>query len=1099
MFKLKWKLLPVLVTLFLFNSAYAQSVKIDLSVKDESLRQLIKQIETKTDYTFMLDQTVDQSQKVTVDARQESLDVILKKAFAGKQINYEIVGKQIILKLPGVNQSNQSRKVNGTVKDQNGESVIGANVSVKGTTVGTITDVDGNFTLDVPDNAVILVSYIGYVPQEVKSGNKNLFNIILREDSQSLDEIVIVGYGTQKKVNLTGAVATVKGEDITKRPVINATNMLQGLMPGVQVTQSTGQPGSGTNIQIRGMGTFSGAGANPLVLIDGVEGDMNKLDPNVIESVSVLKDAASASIYGSRAANGVILVKTKDGGSKDGKISVSYNFNYGIHTPTKMLDLVTNSADYMEAYNTFRVNNNYGVALPEAMYSQEEIDKYRNATDRTLYPNYDWIGNFIKSAPTQMHNISVSGGDKTRYNLSLGYFNEKGTMEAFAYKRYNGQLNMVSDVSHRLKLGGNIAFSKGDRKEEISGTTNYFLCVTSQAPTYMPTLADGSGRYTWRAYEHEMCNWNPYYKLKEETKQIDEYNMSAQVWSDFEIIDGLHWNVKGAANYSTVQQSGFSAQNVCLLLYRDDTVRGYEQPSYLNKKNEQTFYTNLQTYLEYSKKIKLHEIGAMFGYSNEENRYNWLSGYRQNFSSPQTPEINAGSPTGQTNGGTSTSWAMQSLFGRVNYVFNDRYLFEANLRYDGTSRMASGNRWGVFPSFSAGWRLSEEKFMEPAKLWLNNLKIRASWGKLGNQNIGVYPYQAMLDFTGIYPFDDANLSQGVAQTKLNNKNIKWETTTTTNVGVDVTVFNKLSVTFEVYKKLTENILRQAQVNALVGLSAPTINSGSMQNVGFDLDIKWQDQINEGVLKGFTYGAGLVLGSFKNKLVKFGTWEDGNNVMREEGRPWNTFYLLQADGIFQSKEEIEAAPKQFGENTQPGMLRYKDVNKDGVIDNDDRVPMEKGVFPSCTYGFNLNAEWKGIDLYAFFQGVAGSKVYVTGWGIQPFQQGTAPTKDQLAKAWTPENKSKTHVMLGDPCSYNHPSTYLLQDNSYLRLKTLQVGYSFPQKWMSRIGLNKIRVYFSGDNLLTFTKYEGLDPERSGSGTFLAYPQNKVISFGCNIIY
>lgn len=313
----------------------------------------------------------------------------MRKAFAGKPISYEIVGKQIILKLPDVNQNNQSRKVNGTVKDQNGEPVIGANVSVKGTTVGTITDVDGNFTLDVPDNAVILVSYIGYVPQEVKSGNKNLFNIILREDSQSLDEIVIVGYGTQKKVNLTGAVATVKGEDITKRPVINATNMLQGLMPGVQVTQSTGQPGSGTNIQIRGMGTFSGAGANPLVLIDGVEGDMNKLDPNVIESVSVLKDAASASIYGSRAANGVILVKTKDGGSKDGKISVSYNFNYGIHTPTKMLDLVTNSADYMEAYNTFRVNNNYGVALPEAMYSQEEIDKYRNATDRTLYPNYD--------------------------------------------------------------------------------------------------------------------------------------------------------------------------------------------------------------------------------------------------------------------------------------------------------------------------------------------------------------------------------------------------------------------------------------------------------------------------------------------------------------------------------------------------------------------------------------------------------------------------------------------------------------------------------------------------------------------------------------
>lgn len=1083
----------------------SQNVRVTIKQTNAELEDVLNVIEKQTDYLFVYNKYVNVDRKVSVNLNKRPLEEVLKSLFAGTDIKYTVDGAYIILsaqkEIPGDAPpvSQQSRRITGVVKDTNGETIIGANVIEKGSTNGTVTDIDGRFGLAISEKAIIQVSYIGYVAQEITVGNLTDLSIVLKEDFQNLEEVVIVGYGTQKKLNLTGAVATVKGDDIIKRPVINAANMLQGLMPGVQITQATGQPGSSASIQIRGKGTYSDAGSNPLVLIDGVEGDMNKLDPNVIESVSVLKDAASASIYGSRAANGVILVKTKDGGSRDGKIVVSYNFNYGIHSPTKMLDLVTNSADYMEAFNTFRVNNNYGIALPEAMYPQEEIDKYRNATDRTLYPNYDWIGNFIESAPTQMHNISISGGDKTRYNLSLGYFDEKGTMEAFQYKRYNGQLNIVSDVNNRLRIGGNVAFNKGDRKEELSGATNYFLCLTSQAPTYMPTLADGSGRYTWRAYEFEMCNWNPYYKLKEETKRIDEYNLSAQVWSDFEVIDGLHWHVKGATNYSTVQQSSFSAQNIYLLLYRDDAVRGYDNTSYLNKKDEHTFYTNLQTYLQYSKKIKKHDIGAMLGYSNEENRYNWLSGRRQNFSSPLTPEINAGSPAGQTNEGTSEAWAMQSVFGRVNYAFNDRYLFEANLRYDGTSRMASGNRWGVFPSFSAGWRISEEKFMEPAKSWLNNLKLRGSWGKLGNQNIGVYPYQAMLEFTGVYPFDNSNLSQGVAQTKLNNQHIKWETTTTTNVGVDVMVFNKLSVTFEVYKKLTENILRKAQVNALVGLDAPIINSGSMQNIGFDLDVKWQDRINDGVLKGFNYGAGLVLGSFKNKLVKFGTWEDGGRVMKEEGRPWETFYLLQADGIFQTKEEIDAAPKQFGENTQPGMLRYKDVNNDGVINNDDRVPMEKGVFPSCTYGFNLNAEWKGIDFYAFFQGVAGSKVYVTGWGIQPFQQGTAPTKDQLAKAWTPENKSNTHVMLGDPVSYSHPSTYLLQDNSYLRLKTLQVGYSLPQKWISKVGLNKIRVYFSGDNLLTFTDYEGLDPERSASGTFLAYPQNKVISFGCNIIY
>lgn len=1093
----------VITLLFVFSlsfPAFAQNKQISLSVQDATLKTIFSQIEKQSSYRFSYrDADIDNIADVSIQVANGTINGVLDQILQPKNLQYSVSSNKVMITPTQSKKQGKVKVISGTVADDKGEPIIGANVSVKGVAMGTITGVDGDFSIEAAQGAILQISYVGYISKEVSVNNQSVYKIVMVEDTQALDEVVVVGYGTQKKVNLTGAVATVKGDDITKRPVVNAANMLQGLMPGVQVVQSTGQPGSGTNIQIRGMGTFSGAGANPLILIDGVEGDMNKLDPNVIESVSVLKDAASASIYGSRAANGVILVKTKDGGSKNGKISVAYNFNYGIHTPTKMLDLVTNSADYMEAFNTFRVNNNYGIATPQSMYPQEEIEKYRNATDRVKYPNYDWIGNFIQSAPTQMHNISVSGGDKTRYNLSLGYFDEQGTMEAFGYKRYNGQLNVVSDVSKKLKLGGNVAFSKGDRKEEKTGATNYFLCITSQAPTYMPTLADGSGRYSWRAYEYEMCNWNPLLKLNEETAKTEEYNLTAQVWADLEIIDGLHWNVKAATNYSNLQFGSFSAQNMYELLYRDDTVKGYDLVAALDKRNEQTLYTNLQTYLEYSKKIGKHQFGGMFGYSNEDNNYKKLSGYRQGFSSPSTPELGAGSPTGQTNNGTSNAWAMQSLFGRVNYIFDDRYLFEANLRYDGTSRMAASNRWGAFPSFSVGWRISEESFMASTKSWLNSLKVRASWGKLGNQNIGLYPYQAMLKFTGVYPFDNTNLSQGVAQTDLNNYNIRWETTTSTNIGLDVMAFNKLSITLEVYKKLTEDILRKAQVNALVGMGAPTINNGSMQNIGVDLDIKWQDRINGGTFDGLTYGAGVILSSFKNKLVEFGKWEDGGNVMREEGRPWNTFYLLQADGIFQTKEEIAAAPKQFGENTQPGMLRYKDVNNDNVVDNKDRVAMEKGVFPACTYGFNLNAGWKGIDLYAFFQGVAGSKTYVTGWGVQPFQQGTAPTKKQLAEAWTPENNSNTCVMLGDPVSYNHPSTYLLQDNSYFRLKTLQVGYSMPQKWMSKIGLNKIRLYFSGDNLLTFTKYEGLDPERSGNGTYLAYPQNRVISFGCNIIY
>jgi TonB-linked SusC/RagA family outer membrane protein len=912
-----------------------------------------------------------------------------------------------------------------------------------------------------------------------------------------LDEVVVVGYGTQKKINLTGSVASISGEAITRRPVINSVAMLQGLLPGVRVVQNNGQPGGNFTMQIHGYGTFSGAGVNPMVLIDGVEGDMASLDPNTIQSVSVLKDAASAAIYGSRAANGVVLVTTKDGGSPDGKLKVAYHYNYGIHSPTEMVDLVTNSADYMTAWNTRIRNSNYGVDQPDRQYPQEEIEKYRNPADPIQYPSFDWVDFIINPAPTQMHNLSVSGGKQTRYNFSLGYFDEKGTMEAFWYKRYNGQLNVVSDVSKRLKIGVNVNLKKGVKGEEASGQENYFLCVLAQPPTIMPTLPDGSGRYSWRAYPFEECNWNPYLMLKEQPTTTDDYDVKAQAWSDFEIIDGLHWYLKAATNYRTSQYSAFVGNTFYEQLYRYPHGDGYQLTTGLTKRDNHTLYTNLYSYLDYSKRFGSHQVGAMFGYSNEENNYNEMSAYRREYSSPLTPELNAGAADGQTNSGTSNAWAMQSVFGRLNYSFQDKYLLEADVRYDGTSRLSPESRWGLFPSFSAAWRISEERFMESTKNWLSSLKVRGSWGQLGNQNIGLYPYQAMLSFTGVYPFDNSTLSQGVAQTSLNNYGIKWETTTTTGLGLDVTLYNRLSLTLDVYRKLTKDILRGAQVNALVGLSAPTINNGSVQNTGYDLDIKYQDRIQSGLLEGLTYDIGANFSGFKNKLVKFGTWEDGGSVIREEGRPYNSFYLLQVEGIFQSAEEVANSPKQFGENTQPGMLKYKDVNGDKKIDNDDRVPMEEGVFPDCTYGFTLNGAWKGFDLYGFFQGVAGSKVYVTGWGVQPFVQGSAPTKDQFKNAWTPENHSTKYVMLGDPLSYNHPSTYLLKDNSYFRLKTLQFGYSLPEKIIGKVGLSRLRVYFAGDNLLTFTKYEGLDPERGGNGNFVSYPQSKVISFGCNL--
>lgn len=1110
----------ILITLVQVSaSTFAQ--RITMQQKDATLKDVFEQIKHQTGYDVVCKSNqLKQSKTIQVNFVNQDVRSVLDQILPEQNLDYVLNGRTFVIKarnkqniLTKEENTLMEQKVYGSVDirgrviDSEGRPIPGASVKVKGTTKAVITDTDGSFQLKgIADGSLLEISFIGYTSVEIKA-SKDLGNIELKQSDAKLDELVVVGYGTQKKVNLTGAVASVSGAVLTKRPVASAAAMLEGLLPGVGVVQSKGQPGEGNvSIQIRGKGTFSGAGENPLILIDGIPGNMESLNPSSIESVTVLKDAASAAIYGSRAANGVILVTTKDGKGGDGKVRVTYDFNYGIHSPTKMLDMVTNSADYMRAWNTRIRNANYGVDIPTRQYPQTEIDKYANATDRILYPNFNWIDYMIKPAPTTMHNLSVSGGQQTHYNLALGYIDEKGTMSPYRYRRINMQVNVVSEVSKKFKVGATALLKNGITNSTNSnggGDANQFLTILAQPPTIMPTLPDGSGRYSWRSHPFEENNWNPLLLANEQPQVDKNYTANAQVWSDWEILKGLHWNVKAASNVIINKGSVFQ-KPMLTFSYLDPSIPGYTNPiASLSKSDNYDVYTNLYSYLTYDKKIGLHNFNLMAGYNNEKDNYEFMNAYRSNFASTTTPELNAGSQTGQTNGGSSSAWAIESYFGRFSYNFNGKYLIETNLRYDGTSRLSSANRWGSFPSFSAAWRLSEESFMQSTRSWLSNAKIRASWGRLGNQNIGTYPYQALLTYAGVYPFDNASLTQGVAQTALNNEDIKWETTTSSNLGLDLTLFNKLSLSVDVYKKYTKDILRGAQVTGIVGLGAPTINSGAMQNTGVDFEMQYTDKVESGPFKDLKLNAKVILSAFKNKLVKFGVRQDNGSNVYEEGRPWGTFYLLQSDGIFQTAEEVANSPKQFGENTKPGMMKWKDVSgpdgkPDGKIDNNDRVLMEDGVFPKFTYGFNLNLEWKNFDVYGFFQGVAGSKVLLNGgsnsWGIVPFSQGSAPTKEQLAEAWTPENHSNAFPMLGDPVSFNHPSTLLLRDNSYFRLKAIQIGYSLPNKWVGKLGLQGVRIYFAGDNLFTFTPYGGLDPERSGSGTYVSYPQNRVISFG-----
>ena len=960
---------------------------------------------------------------------------------------------------------------------------------------------------DVVEGAQLRISYIGYKDQIVSVTSKSDYAITLKEDSQALDELVVVGFGTQKKLNLTGAVTAVSGEEMTRRPVVNTATMLQGQVPGLRVNSATGTPGDeSTTFRIRGQGTFSDAGSDPLVLVNGVPGDISHLDPSVIESVSVLKDAASAAIYGARAANGVILVTTKEGADvRDGKAHIAYHGNVGLYTPTRMYDLVTNSAEYMELYNLAQKNSGLGNA-----YTQEMIDAYRNGNGSAEYPNFDWLDYMLNTAVVQNHNLSIAGNaGKTTYNVSLNFVNQPGTLRGFDYLKYNATVNLTSQITDFIKIGTYTSLMYGDREQPRQGQEDVLLSTLSQAPTYMPWLPDdGTGETKWTssAYSFESHNKNMPAIIGTDTKKtFQDFDINAQLWLEVNLAKGLTWHTKGAARLQSGKTKEWGGSDVPVYNYHTGEQAGYldRGSNGFTVEDTRRFYTNLYTYLKYdvSTADQNHNFSIMAGYNQESEKYETVKAYRKDYAF-DLPVINAGSQANWSNEGAEEEWAIMSVFGRFNYNYKERYLFEANMRYDGTSRISSENRWGIFPSFSIGWRLTEEDFVKNLNWsWLNNFKVRASWGQLGNQNIGLYPYQAMIESVNNYPFDKTNETVAYQQKAYANRDIKWETTTITDVGVDMQVFDGLNVTFDWYKKVTSDILRSSQVSALLGMTAPTVNNGEVQNTGIEVAFNYSNMIQSGIFEGLQYNAGFYFDRSRNKLTQFGAEEIDNYYLRREGLPYNEYYMLECIGIFATEEEIANSPKQFNDNTLPGDLKYKDQNGDNVIDNNDRIPMG-GRFPDFEYSVNLGASWKGFDLSLTGQGVDGKKFYTNEWGMYPFRQGSAPTKEYVEGMWTEENpyNAKFPRLYFDDFGGNkntRPNSYFLQNASYFRLKNLTFGYTLPKQWTDKVKMSRVRIYFSGDNLVTFTKFYGLDPERETDGRAAQYPQNKICSFGVNV--
>lgn len=988
----------------------------------------------------------------------------------------------------------------GLVKDATGESVIGASVVVKGTTNGTITDFDGNFSLDgIKKGDVIVISYVGYQTQEIK-WNGSPLNVILKEDSKTLSEVVVVGYGTQKKANLSGSVAMVDSKELENRPIQNVSSGLQGLMPGVAITGTNGAPGQDAGkIRVRGIGTLNEAG--PYILVDGIEtGTLSAVDPNDIESISVLKDAASAAIYGSKAANGVVLITTKRG--KTGQTKISYSGYLSFQNATNMIERM-GSYEYASLLNQ--------ALEAEGMskrFNDTELQKFKDGND-PLYPDTDWYDLAYKTGVQHRHNVNINGGsENVKYMASLGYLNQTGILPNAGREQFNARTNLDMKINKRLSARMNLSFIKNDYSDASSayygGSSDQIIRQLNLiAPWIVARYDDG----TWGT----ISDGSPIAWLDSGMKvNRDNYNFSGMAAVDYEIFDGLKLTLQGVyvnnlQNYNYFQK---------YIKYNENKE---SDPSQLDERFYKWDRTNYDALLNYNKNFGKHNIKGLLGWHTEKYNYKYQKAVRKKFPNNELTDMNAGDASTQSNEGYTAELAMISWFARINYDFAGKYLLEANIRADASSRFAEGHRWGYFPSFSGAWRISEEAFMESAKdSWLSGLKIRASWGQLGNQdalsgsNNDYYPALNTYNLDSKYAFG-GSLNSGYYQRKYRLETISWEKASTWGVGVDFTLFNKLNGSLDYYNRKTTGIIMDVTVPKEFALDAYKDNVGSMRNSGIEINLSYNTKIGQvdfGIAGNFSYNKNEILDLGGGDPNKYLDATDGYSQRNKVGEAMNSYYIYRADGFFNSQEEADAYTAKygnpFGKTFKAGDLRYVDTNKDGKLTADDREYCGSSD-PKIIYGFNINAGWKGIDLSLMFNGAAGVKRLFDGYEVYGNFSGDAAHPATIWRdAWTPDNHDASMPRIfydtnSASSSRSVQSDFWLQDTSYLRLKNLQLGYTLPKGWLNSVGVENIRIYYSVENLLTFDKMKiNIDPE-STSQRLSSYPLLRTHAFGVNVTF
>jgi len=993
----------------------------------------------------------------------------------------------------------QQQIITGRVTDNSGNPVISASVTVDGEKTGTATDDNGKFSIKTLIGKTLNISALNYQARKITIDATSL-NIVLQPSAIMADEVVVVGFGTQKKTTLAGSVAVLKPDVYSDRPITNTSQALSGQLAGVWVNQSSGQPGAdGATVRIRGIGTLGNSAA--LVLVDGVVSTLASVNPNDVESISVLKDG-SAAIYGSRAANGVILVQTKSG--KQGKVKVEFNTAYGKQKATTFPKMVTNSVQYMRLFNEATLNEANGAAY----YDNAIIDEYAKGTDPTIYPNTDWMNVIMGPAPIQTNQLSVSGGEnKTRFNVSLGYIDQDGIVLNGNAKIYNFRTNVTTKPTDKLEVGIRSSFRYQTTKESYNGAGTMFYELSRTLPIYTPYTSDGKYGSTWVPSPNTVFR-SPLVMVNEGKNDGAGGDLLANAFVNYDIIKGLRFNLTGGITYNTGNNQVFTPE---VNVYNPKTLQIASTMNSGGRRTSNTWnnslYKTLFSSLTYNRTFADdHDVTVAAIYSQEQFDYRNLGGSIMGYVSNSLTELDAGLTTPLANGGTY-AWALRSYIGRVNYTYKQKYILEGIGRYDGSSRFSPDNRWGFFPSVMVGWRVTQENFMKNQKIF-DELKIRGSWGRSGNDQFGSsdqivnnYAWIPVIQLARFYPFG-SNLATGAAQLDLTNSDIKWEVGTKKNIGFDATLLkNALNVTIDYFSEDRTGIARSINIPDFLGMrGAPVKNLASVSNKGWEFAANYNKKVGE-----VQISVGGNLTKVNNKITYIPDPSLGFTALIQ-GQPINAFYMWKATGIFQTQAEVDASPKPSGVTVVPGDLKFEDISgpdgkPDGVINDSDRQVIGSPN-PKWTYGMNLGASYKGFDFRVQLQGISGVKSYAGGEMYFPFVNGAGLLESWVGNSWTPTNtgaKLPRLLQYSYSQSQNYSNnSFWLQDGAYMRIKDIQIGYTLPEKLLAKLKLDYLRIYVDAQNAFTFTKFEGLDPERPRTQTSPnQYPNVRVITTGLNI--